>query len=71
MIEEIICFLTGHKWHLYPEKATIHDYKVCNRCNKSVASSPCLTRGEIEYVNHMLINAINVNLISRMVDEKT
>jgi len=64
MIEKIVCWLTGHKWHFYPESATFHDYKVCDRCDKSIALSPYLTRGEVEYLENMLIGSIRPSLVA-------
>ena len=63
MFEVIICFLRGHKWHYYPEKATFHDYKVCDRCDKSVALSPHLTRGEIEWLDRRFMEILDPTLI--------
>ena len=65
MFEKIICWLTDHKWHYYPEEATFPNYKVCDRCDKSVSLSPYLTQGEIEYIDKMFVDAIDANLISR------
>ena len=65
MFETIICFLLGHRWSYYPENTSFHDYKVCDRCSKSIALSPYLTRGEVEYIDRMFVDAVNANLISR------
>lgn len=65
MIERIICFLLGHKWHSYPESSPFPDYKVCDRCSKSIASSPYLTVGEKEYIDRVFIDALSTNLIAR------
>ena len=65
MIEKTVCFLLGHQWHFYPTDTPFHDYKVCDRCSKSIALSPYLTQGEMEYVDRTFIEALNANLIAR------
>jgi len=65
MIEKIICLLKGHKWNFYPENTFPHDYKVCDRCNKSITLSPYLTRGEMEYIDRMFVEALTADLIAR------
>lgn len=65
MFEKIICFIFGHQWKIYPPSPRLPDYKVCDRCGKSISFSPYLTGGEVEYIEHPLINAVSEGLIVR------
>ena len=64
MIEKLICLLLGHKYESFP-KGGFSDFNVCKRCGKSVALSPFLTRGEIEWLDTTFIEAISDGLIAR------
>lgn len=64
MFDKLICFLSGHKWHNYPKSSLLPDYKVCDRCSKSIALSPYLTAGEVEYIDRMFVDALSMRLLA-------